>query len=125
VMTTVSPLAPTGAVSRKTHGTAGTFDIALPLSGPVGIESRSGGSPTGNHTIVVSFVTPITAVASATCAGNPATTTISGNQVTVNCTAVPNAQTIAINLMGVTDGTNTANVSTPMGALRAAFTRGP
>ena len=117
VMTTVSQLAPTGAVSRKTHGTAGTFDIDLPLSGPVGIESRSGGSPTGNHTIVVSFVTPITAVASATCAGNPATTTISGNQVTVNCTAVPNAQTIAINVMGVTDGTHTANVSIPMGVL--------
>jgi uncharacterized repeat protein (TIGR01451 family) len=118
VMTTVSPLAPTGAVSRKTHGgTAGTFDVALPLSGPVGIECRNGGDPTGNHTIVVTFPTTITGVASATCAGNAATKSISGNEVTVNCTGVPNKQTIAINLVGVTDGTNTANVSIPMGVL--------
>jgi hypothetical protein len=110
-------IVPLSAVSRKTHGTAGTFDVALPLSGNVGIECRSGGSPSGNHTIVVTFPTPITAVASATCAGNPATTSISSNQVTVNCTSVPNAQTVAINLVGVNDGTNVGNVSVPMGVL--------
>jgi hypothetical protein len=108
---------PLSAVSRKTHGGAGTFDIDLPLSGSVGIEPRVGGSPTGNHTIVVTFPTPVTAVASATCAGNAATTSISGNQVTVNCTGVPNAQTVAINLTGVNDGTNIGNVSIPMGVL--------
>jgi len=110
-------IVPLSAVSRKIHGTAGTFDVALPLSGNVGIECRSGGSPTGNHTIVVTFPTPITAVASATCAGNPATKSISGNQVTVNCTGVPNAQTVAINLTGVNDGTNVGGVSIPMGVL--------
>jgi hypothetical protein len=110
-------IVPTGAVSRKVHGSAGTFDVDLPLSGSVGIECRTGGSPTGNHTIVVNFPTPITAVASATCAGNAATTSISGNQVTVNCTGVPNAQTVAINLTGVNDGTNVGNVSIPMGVL--------
>jgi len=108
---------PTGAVSRKIHGLAGTFDVNLPLSGSVGIECRSGGTPTGNHTIVVTFPTAITAVASATCAGNAATTSISGNQVTVNCTGVPNAQTVAINLTGVNDGTNVGGVSIPMGVL--------
>ncbi len=108
---------PTGAVSRKTHGSAGTFDIDLPLTGSVGVECRSGGSTTGNHTIVVSFPTNITAVASATCAGNPATTSISGNQVTVNCTGVPNAQVVSIALNGVSDGANVGNASVPMGVL--------
>jgi hypothetical protein len=115
-MTTVA-LVPPSAVSRKIHGSAGTFDIDLPLSGNVGIECRAGGSPTGNHTIVVTFPNPISAVASATCAGNSATTSISGNQVTVNCTGVPNAQTVAINLTGVNDGTSIGNVSIPMGVL--------
>src|SRR4029077_4841261 len=91
----------------------------LPLSGNVGIECRTGGSPTGNHTIVVAFPTPVSAVASATCAGNAATKSISGNQVTVNCTGVPNAQTVAINLVGVNDGTNVGNVSVAMGVLLA------
>jgi hypothetical protein len=113
----ISCVVPTGAVSRKTHGTAGTFDVNLPLIGTPGIECRTGGSPTGNHTIVVTFATPISAVASATCAGNSATTSISGNQVTVNCTNVPNAQTVAINLVGVNNGTNTGNVTVPMGVL--------
>jgi hypothetical protein len=113
-----SCLLPVRAVSRKTHGSISPpFDIDLPLSGNVGIECRLGGTPTGNHTIVVTFATPISAVASATCAGNPATTSISSNQVTVNCTGVPNAQTIAINLVGVSDGTNTGNASIPMGVL--------
>ena len=40
------------AVSRKTHGAAGDFDIDLPLNPPFGIESRG---PAGDHTIVVTF----------------------------------------------------------------------
>jgi hypothetical protein len=115
--TTTVQLLPTSAVSRKTHGSAGTFDIDLPLTGSVGVECRSGGSPTGSHTIVVSFPVTITAVASATCAGNPAATSISGNQVTVNCTGVPNAETVTIALNGVSDGTNLSNVSVSMGVL--------
>jgi hypothetical protein len=116
-VTTTVQLLPTSAVSRKTHGTAGTFDVDLPLSGSVGVECRSGGSPSGNHTIVVTFPVTITAVASATCAGNPATTSISGNQVTVNCTGVPNAQVVTIDLNGVSAGSGSSNVSVPMGVL--------
>jgi hypothetical protein len=110
-------IVPLSAVSRKTHGSAGTFDIDLPLSGSVGEETRSGGIPSGNHTIVVTFPTAISAVASATCAGNAATTNIAGNVVTVNCTGVPNAQTVAINLLGVNDGINVGDVSIPMAVL--------
>ena len=109
-------IAPILAVSRKTHGSAGTFDVDLPLTGPEGIEPRSGGA-NGDHTIVVTFPGPITNIASASCAGQNATTSVNGSVVTVNCTNVPDAQNIAITLTGVTDGTNTGNVSIPMGVL--------
>src|SRR5438477_1053457 len=109
-------VAPIGAVSRKTHGTVGDFDIDLPLTGKEGIEDRTGG-PNGNHTIVVTFPGPITSVAGATCGGQPATTNINGSVVTVNCTGIPNASDIAITLTNVNDGTNVGNVSIPMGVL--------
>ena len=53
---------PTSAVSRKTHGAAGTFDINLPLvplGGPVGIENRVGATA-GEHQMVVTFSGPVT-----------------------------------------------------------------
>ena len=49
--TTIVPLS---AVSRKTHGDAGTFDLPLPLSGNPGIECRSGGAD-GEYQVVVTF----------------------------------------------------------------------
>jgi len=114
-------VAPIGAVSRKTHGTVGDFDIDLPLTGKEGIEDRTGG-PNGNHTIVVTFPGPITSVGGATCGGQPATTNINGSVVTVNCTGIPNASDIAITLTNVNDGTNVGNVSIPMGVLVADTT---
>ena len=47
------------AVSRKTHGAAGDFDIDLPSSGPVGIECRSGGAM-NDYQVVVTFASPVT-----------------------------------------------------------------
>src|SRR4029077_10928617 len=38
-------IAPVDAVSRKTHGSAGTFDIDLPFTGQSGIEDRTGPAP--------------------------------------------------------------------------------
>ncbi len=43
------------AVSRKTHGNAGSFDVDLPVSGTPGMECRSGGA-TGDYTIVLTFL---------------------------------------------------------------------
>ena len=40
-----------------------------------------------------------------------------GKEITVNLKNVSNAQTIQVGLLGVNDGTNTANVSVPMGIL--------
>jgi N-acetylneuraminic acid mutarotase len=103
------------AVSRKTHGGAGTFDVALPLTGNVGIECRSTG---GSHTMVVTFATNVTVGgASVTSGTGSATFSVSGAVVTVNLTGVTNAQRIIVTLSNVNDGTTTGDVSIPMGVL--------
>ncbi len=113
---------PVSAVSRKTHGGAGDFDVDLPLTGGPGIEDRTGGV-SGNHTVVITFATPVT-VSNATVApaaggtaavvGGPV---VNGSQVTVNLTNVSNAQTLTINLIGVSGGANSGNVAIPMSVL--------
>jgi hypothetical protein len=98
-----SPLELTAAVSRKTHGGAGTFDINLPLTGEPGVECRS---TTGSHTIVFTFNNNVasgnasvtTGVGSV--GGSP---TFSANAMTVNLTGVTDAQKITVTLSGVTD----------------------
>jgi hypothetical protein len=116
-----SGIAPVSAVSRKTHGVAGTFDVDLPLIGQPGIEDRSGGTA-GNHKVVITFAVPVT-VSSVTVtpgAGGSASvagSSINNTQVTVNLTNVSNAQTLTINLLGVTGGTNSGNVAIPMSVL--------
>jgi hypothetical protein len=106
-----------GAVSRKTHGTAGTFDIDL-MPPASGIEDRSGG-PNGNFQIVVTFATPIISFNSAVMygTGSVSTALASGNQIFVNLTGVTNAQRISLTIFGVNDGTKTADYSVQMGVL--------
>jgi hypothetical protein len=114
-------------VSRKTHGTAGNFDVALPLSGTPGIECRSGG-PTNDHTLLVTFGTNISvtgavqaevvsgaAIVGSNGSGNGGAVSVSGNTVTVPLTNVANAQTIQVRLNGVTNG---AGVGNPVLSLR-------
>jgi hypothetical protein len=100
------PLQLTTAVSRKTHGAAGTFDINLPLGGTPGVECRSGGAG-GNHTLVFSFTNNITSgsviVATTGTASLSGTPLFSGNTMTVNLTNVTNAQRLTIYLSNVTD----------------------
>jgi hypothetical protein len=110
---TIPPL--TGVVSTMTHGSAGTFDVDLPLTGSPGIECRSGG-PNGNYQIVFSFVNNI-----ASC-GTASTGSLSSepgsNQCTVNLTGVANQQNVTVTLSNVLDSqTNTGNVSATMGLL--------
>jgi hypothetical protein len=108
-------IAPIGAVSRKTHGTVGDFDVDLPLSGPEGIECRTGGA-NGDYKVLVTFPGPVT-VASATCGAQPATTSVNGSVVTVNCTGLTSPQDTTINLVNVNDGATAGNVSIKMGVL--------
>jgi hypothetical protein len=108
---TVNPGSPqelrfVAAASRKTHGSAGTFDIDLPLDAAPGVECRSSG---GNHTLVLTFTNDVVsgnAIVSAGTGNVLGTPTFSGNTMTVNLTGVSNAQTVTLALSGVTDQTN-------------------
>jgi hypothetical protein len=113
-----------GVVSRKIHGTAGTFDINLPLTGNPGIECRSGGA-SNTYTLVFTFANPLTNVSSAsvtTGTGTVASKSISttdSHQYIVNLTGVANAQTIVVSLANVSDnaGNFSASISATMGVL--------
>jgi hypothetical protein len=106
------------AVSRKVHGSAGTFDIGLPLAGTPGIECRTGGT-TNDYQIVVTFGGPVTfsnaRVTQGT--GSVSSTSTNGSQVFINLTGVTNAQTIQVTLVAVNDGTATTDISIPMSVL--------
>lgn len=113
---------PVGVVSRKKHGTT-DFDVDL-LPPVAGIEDRTGPAP-GAHQVVFKFAIPVTVQsASATPAANKTgsvdgqpVVSGDGKQVTVKLKNVSNAQTIGIKLLGVSDGTNTREVSISMAVL--------
>ncbi len=110
-------LTPT-VVSRQMHGSAGTFDVNLPLIGRPGIECRRGGS-NGNYQLVATFPAAVTmnhaAVTSGT--GSVSSAGAIGNQVIVNLTGVDNAQTITVTLFSVSNGATTADIPVEMGVL--------
>jgi hypothetical protein len=120
-----SSILPVSAVSRKTHGSAGDFDVNLPVSGSAGIECRTGGV-NGDHKVIISFANAVSvggaSVASSDGQAMVSSFTVNGPLVTVNLTKVTNAQTLTITLTNVSDGSNTGNVSLPMGVLEGDTT---
>lgn len=94
--------------SRKVHGTAGTFDIAVdttvPVSGAVTMEPRNNGV---SHTVVFQFDGPVASVGGVTAQNasavgvGTATFVIAGNDVVVTLTGVPDNQRVAIALSNV------------------------
>jgi len=124
-----TPPAPSSAVSRKTHGAAGSFDVNLPLTGTPGIECRLGGA-TNDHVMVVTFPSNVTVQGNPQAAvtlgngtigsegmSNGGMVLINGNVVTVPLTNVTNAQTINVTLFGVSNGSTSGNVVIPMSIL--------
>ena len=110
-----SPLAPMNMVSRKTHGSAGAFDINLPLAGTSAVEDRSGGA-SGQHTIIGTFSNTLTA-GSATVSngiGSVSSTSISGSTVTVNLTGVMDAQVVTVTFTNLTDVNGNVLASAPV-----------
>ncbi len=117
------PVSVTTVRSRKTHGSAGTFDIPLPISGNPGVESRSGGA-TNAHTIIVTFSNPLSSVGDADVTsgfGAVASTAIGSDahDYLVNLTGVTDAQQITLTLSNVTDslGFNSNAIATSIGFL--------
>jgi hypothetical protein len=109
---------PTSAVSRKTHGAAGTFDINMPLAGPIGIEDRTE-AVAGSHKMVATFASPVTLGGAVVSSGTGAvgSSSVLGNVVTVNLTGVTDVQRLGVTLTNVSDGVTTGNVIVPMGFL--------
>jgi hypothetical protein len=115
-------LKPISVVSRKTHGSVGTFDVDLTTSS--GIECRSGGG-NGDYTLVFSFANPLASVTSASVTsgtGSVASGNIDSNDAhnyIVNLTGVANAQVVTVGLSNVSDmaGDFSATISASMGVL--------
>lgn len=115
---------PVSAVSRKTHGSAGAFDVDLPLIGQPGIECRRGANA-GDHTVVITFSVPVSVQDVSVTPGPSGTAglvqnnrfSVNNSQVTVNLTNVSNAQTLTINLINVSGGANSGSVAIPMSVL--------
>ncbi len=131
----VAPAVPVAqsAVSRKTHGGAGNFDVDLPLTGTTGVECRSGGA-TNDYTMVVTFVGNVTVTGSPQaqvtsgmgCVGGGGTcipegpVSVSGNVVTIGLTNVTDQQTLNVTLNGVNSASSdepAVNVVIPMSRL--------
>ena len=113
------PLQIVSAVSRKTHGGAGVFDINLPLSGLAGVECRVPAAG-GAYQVVVTFSTPVSANSVSVTSSNGqagGALSVNGAVVTLNLTGVANAQTLGLTLLQVSNGSTTADVVIPMGVL--------
>jgi glucose/arabinose dehydrogenase len=118
----ISPML-VSAASRKMHGIT-PFEINLPLTGPPGIECRSGGT-NGSHTMIFKFAMPISSVGGASVAsgvGSVSSRIIDSTntrQYIVNLTGVANARYLTVTLSNVIDvaGNTTSAVSATMGVL--------
>ena len=119
VGTVVNPLLLGSAVSRKTHGDQGSFDINLPLTGSPGVECRTS-NPAGSQTLILAFTTPLTGVDSVSSSCGTAAGAIDPNdpfRYNVNITGCnANAQTVTVTLTGVHDnqGQTLASAAVPM-----------
>ena len=127
----VAPMV-TSAVSRKTHGVAGSFDINMPLTGTSGVECRSGGA-THDYSLVVTFSGNVTVtgmpqsqvVTGTGCVGSGGTcdpngtVSVSGSIVTVPLTNIADVQVINVQINGVNGASDepAVNVNIPMGFL--------
>ena len=110
----------TSAVSRKVHGSAGTFDLPLSLltTNPT-TEPRQG----PNQTVVLTFDKPIASVTIAVTEGaaTAAAPTFSGNDVIVGLTGVTDQQYVTLSLTNVAGSDGSTGISS---SVRVGFLLG-
>jgi len=106
------------AVSRKTHGSAGIFDLDLPLSGSFAVESRNSAA-NGTHSLVIRFANTLGSVGGATVTSGAASVSSSqigsdAHEYIVNLTNVGNAQRLIFRLDNVTDSFGYYSTTVPI-----------
>ena len=98
------------AASRLTHGTAGTFDVSMPLSGTSGVEDRQATT----YNAVFNFDAAVTS-GQVTVVSGTATVgavTFSGNSMTAELTGVTSAETVTLRAQNINgDGQPHGDVS--------------
>ncbi len=125
---TSTPVPLLSAASEKVHGSAGAFDINLPLTGPRGVECRSGGA-SGEYTMVLTFANNLAVVGGARCSGGTVSSIMVDSSDPSRCIVklrgVNNASYITVTLTNVSDsiGNHSDTVLSPsMGVLIADTT---
>ena len=114
VAPTTSGLTLLSAASRLTHGAAGTFDIAMPLTGVSGVECRS----STTYNAVFTFDAPVTS-GQVTVIGGTATVgaiTFSGNSMTAQLTGVTSAEVVTLHTQNI-NGDGQPHGDVPFGFL--------
>ena len=116
VAPTTSALNLISAASRLTHGTAGTFDVNMPLNGTSGVECRSATT----YNAVFTFDTPVTS-GEGTVIGGTATVgaiTFSGNSMMAQLTGVTSAEIVTLHTQNI-NGDGQPHGDVPFGFLTA------
>lgn len=107
-----TPFGFVSAQSRKTHGSAGTFDLGIdtaPISGQVSVEPRTNGV---NHSLAFQFNGPVTSAGSvAVSPAGAGVTAISGNEVIATLNSVSDNQRTTVTLSNVNGALNVPPVT--------------
>src|SRR3954462_5167052 len=116
VAPTTSGITLVSAASRLTHGSAGTFDISMPLTGVSGVEDRS----SSTYNAVFTFDAPVSS-GQVTVLNGTATVgaiSFSGNSMTAQLTGVTSAEIVTLRVQNI-NGDGQLHGDVPFGFLTA------
>ena len=116
VAPTTSGVSLVSAASRLTHGGAGTFDVAMPLTGTSGVEDRVAGT----YNAVFTFGAPVTSGQVQVISGTASVgaVTFNGNSMTAALTGVTSAEIVTLRALNI-NGDGQSHGDVPFGFLAA------